>query len=360
MALEIFVPNTGQGDCTFIKFPNGKNMLVDFNLTDVDVDIIEFLREKIKKKKHDDIDKTCRRINFLVITHPHEDHIRGIKALDDEEFYIDEIWESGHRLYVEASEKDDYENYYDFLNLVNKLKKRGAVKDIRAGRTPTKIGSSKIYCFAPSRYIDKKQSREEIHKQCVVLKVEYQGNSILLTGDSSRESWENRIVPYYSDDRHESGKKQDNLLKSTVLHASHHGSKSFFVAPDDDDDRYTRSMDKIEPSFTVVSVGAGNKHGHPHRIAMNIYKAKTDGKNKRERVFTTKNNKSMYFAFKNDGTLEYKTDLESDGLIAMKHLAESPDAIMQSAAATLTFNIDREVELKLPNRPPKPKREGYA
>ncbi len=46
MALEIFIPNTGQGDCTFIKFPNGKNMLVDFNKTDVDVDIIKLLRAK--------------------------------------------------------------------------------------------------------------------------------------------------------------------------------------------------------------------------------------------------------------------------------------------------------------------------
>ena len=60
MALEIFLPNTGQGDCTFIKFPNGKNMLVDINKTDVDVDIIEFLRKKIPKKKHEDIGKSCR------------------------------------------------------------------------------------------------------------------------------------------------------------------------------------------------------------------------------------------------------------------------------------------------------------
>ena len=49
MALEIFVPNTGQGDCSFIKFPNGKNMPVDFNKTDVDVDIVEFLRKKIPR-----------------------------------------------------------------------------------------------------------------------------------------------------------------------------------------------------------------------------------------------------------------------------------------------------------------------
>ena len=121
----------------------------------------------------------------------------------------------------------------------------------------------------------------------------------MLTGDSDRENWENRIVPHYSDDKKENGKKLDNLLNARVLHASHHGSKDYFVAPNGDDDRYTRHMDKIKPSLTVVPVGAGNKHGHPHRIAMNIYKDKT----KYERVYTTKDDKSMYVAFKSDGSL---------------------------------------------------------
>ena len=57
MALEIFIPNTGQGDTTYIKFPNGKNMLVDMNKSSVDVDIIEFLKEKIPTKYHPDIEK---------------------------------------------------------------------------------------------------------------------------------------------------------------------------------------------------------------------------------------------------------------------------------------------------------------
>ena len=56
------------------------------------------------------------------------------------------------------------------------------------------------------------------------LKIEYAGNAILLTGDSDRENWENRIVPHYSDDKEENGKKLDNLLNARVLHASHHGS----------------------------------------------------------------------------------------------------------------------------------------
>jgi hypothetical protein len=114
-------------------------------------------------------------------------------------------------------------------------------------------------------------------------------------------------------------------------------------------------MDKIKPSFTVVSVGKGNKHGHPHRIAMNIYKDKT----KYGRVWTTKDNKSMYFAFKNDGKIEYKKDLDFDDLTSIKHKSESDNAILKSAAAVLTFDIGEEVELELPKRPPKAKREGY-
>lgn len=355
MALEIYVPNTGQGDCTFVKFPNGKNMIVDFNRTDDDVDIIELLRAKIPKKKHDDIELTCRRINYFVNTHPHEDHIKGIASLNDDEFYIDEIWESAHRLYVPSDQKEQYKNYYDFLDLVNKLKRRSAVTKLRAGRTPIYIGSSKIHVFAPSSYLVDSNKRAEVHAQCAVLRIEYMGNAVIFTGDSDRENWENRIVPQYSDDRMENGKRLDNLLSSRILHASHHGSKDFFVLLNDDDDRYKRHMDKIAPALTVIPVGAANKHGHPHRIAMNIYKEKT----KYERVYTTKDSKSMYFAFKTDGTWEYKKGLNSDELLNIKHSAED-NSILKSAAATLTVNIDKGIELELPQRPPRAKREGYA
>lgn len=355
MALEIFVPNTGQGDCTFIKFPNGKNMLVDINKTDVDVDIIKFLREKIPKKKHTDIDKTSRRLNYFVNTHPHEDHLRGVGELNTDEFYIDQIWESGHRLYVPADQKEKYKHYYDFLDLVNKLKERGAVSRLMASRSPKYIGSTMVYTFSPSSYVSNSKSREEIHNQCAVLRIEYEGNAIMLTGDTDRDSWENRIVPQYSDDKIVDGKRQQNLLKSNVLHASHHGSKYFFVKQNDDKDKYTRAMDKIKPAFTFISVGAGNKHGHPHKIAMDIYREKT----KYRRVWTTKDDKSMYFAFKNDGTIEYKKGLDYDALITIQHQKESTEGTIKRAVATLSFAISDDFEMELPDRPVKPKREGY-
>jgi len=351
MALEIYFPNTGQGDCTFILFPNGKNMLIDFNKTDIDVNIIDLLNEKIKKKKHSDIDKTCRRINYFVNTHPHDDHIKGIESLNNDDFYIDEIWETDHRLYVPADKKSEYKNYYDFLDLVNKLKKRNSVKVKKAGRTPTNIGNTEIYCFAPSQSVVNSSSREEIHNQCMIMKIEYQGNSILFAGDSNRESWEDRIVPHYSDEKFKDGKRLENLLDSTVLHASHHGSKYFFTKQNDDDNRYKTGIEKINPDYTIVSVGENNKHNHPHRIAMNIYKDNT----KYERVYTTKDNKSMYFAFNPDASLTFKKDLSFNQLkdASIKSVTDS------IKSTSLTFTVDNDVDLELPKRPPTAKKEGY-
>ena len=111
-------------------------------------------------------------------------------------------------------------------------------------------------------------------------------------------------------------------------------------------------MDKIKPSFSVVSVGAGNPHGHPDRIAMNIYKDKT----KYGRVFKTKDDKSMYFAFKSDGSIEYKKGLTQDDLFKIKF----NEAVITGSALSLSFNLGKEIELELPKKPPVGKREGYA
>jgi len=357
MPLEIFVPNTGQGDCTYMRFANGKNMLVDMNKSTTDVDIIEFLRDKIKKTYHSDIDKTCKRINYFVNTHPHEDHLRGIAELDTDEFYIDTIWESDHRLYVPKEKQSDYPHYYSFLNLVNKLKKRSSVRVMTASRAIfAEIGTAKVYVFAPSKSIVNSSVKEDIHNQCGILKIEYADNSILFKGDSDRASWEDRIVPHYSDDKEIDNKKQPNLLKSTVLHASHHGSKYFFVKTNDDNDKYKRRMDKIETKFKVISVGEKNNYGHPDKIAVDIYVEKT----KYNKVFQTKDDKSIYFAFFSDGKVQYKKGLSYDQLASIK--PDESKAItnsLYSTTRTLSGYIPSDIELSMPVIIPKTKREGY-
>ena len=53
---------------------------------------VRFLKDRIPETKNAD-GKFKRKLDYLVITHAHEDHITGINELDDE-FVFGEIWDS--------------------------------------------------------------------------------------------------------------------------------------------------------------------------------------------------------------------------------------------------------------------------
>lgn len=296
MGLEIYIPNTGQGDCTFIKFPNGENMLVDFNKTDVDVDIVELLRELLPEKKCSKTGKMYREINYFVNTHPHDDHLKGIGALLEDEFRVQKIWESGHRLEIEEDEKENYKNYYDFLKLIKNVEKEGKsnVSILQASSLPKKIGDVEFYTLGPSKVL-KNSKGNDIHEQCGIFKIKYKENSILFAGDSDKENWEERIVKYYSD-----------IIPSTVLHVSHHGSKYFFMSKNAEEVEYTEGLEKIDPSYCIISVGKDNRHEHPHDEAMKEYK--------KYKAYLTSEHKSMFFAFMKSGDLYFKKNIASNKL----------------------------------------------
>jgi hypothetical protein len=59
------------------------------------------------------------------------------------------------------------------------------------------------------------------------------------------------------------------------LSAAHHGSRSFFWKDaDTDEDPYKEHLDNIGPTYVVVSAPKEkeNKHDHPHKEAMDLYK----------------------------------------------------------------------------------------
>lgn len=70
------VLNVGDADCTFIKFPNGETALIDTGTPESSQKVIDFLNTQNLKK---DGDKA--KIDYIVITHGHSDHIGGLKAL---------------------------------------------------------------------------------------------------------------------------------------------------------------------------------------------------------------------------------------------------------------------------------------
>ena len=66
--LKVYFIDVGQGDATYIEFPNGKNALIDGGPHGGKIH--DFLKAK-----------GVTTIHYLALTHPHSDHYRGMKKV---------------------------------------------------------------------------------------------------------------------------------------------------------------------------------------------------------------------------------------------------------------------------------------
>lgn len=282
--------NVGHGDTTFVELSDGQTMLIDCNYTDsAEEDILEYLDEHIEKT-----DNGKKVLDYLVITHPDEDHLCGVKELS-ERFEIGTIWESGFRF----DDGKDRPHYDDYLALIEEKK---SIK-LRAGRAPYKIGDVNFYCFSSSKYDE--DENNDVHYDCIVLRMSYAGSSVLFAGDSNYKCWKDKIVKYYGERTTANGDTLENLLESDYLHASHHGSRSFFMEKKDDEP-YKAGIKNIDPSVVIVSSlskeesedqGGEDQDWPPHDDALDIYEDYCD-----EILLTSDGN--IVYEISDDGVFE--------------------------------------------------------
>ena len=212
--LEVSFIDVGQGDSILVEFPNGEAMLVDAGPTDQGHAVVRYLQSQ-----------HVSRIDILVATHPHEDHIGGMLDVMDA-FRIGKIWDSG---YNHGSATQEW-----FLQAVQ-------AEGIRFG-TPSAgftedIGEVHIEVLAPVReFLSGAES--DANNNSVVLRLSYHDVSFLLTGDMQSE--ERATVR--------------NWPESTVLKVAHHGSRN------GTDLAFLRA---VAPEVAIVSYGADNSYGHP-------------------------------------------------------------------------------------------------
>lgn len=306
--MEVLFLNAGQGDSTLLKFDDNNYMLVDTNLDfdDPGVDIPKVLADKIPITKKDG--KQVKILNQLVITHPHEDHIHGIKEINEsKELLIGELWDSGHE-YEESNNP-----HYDYLV---KLREEISVRTPKSSSKPIKINDdTDIYVIWPKRKVKARKaedSRSDIHAQCMVLKVVHKGVSILFAGDSNYTAWEDILLKFPEED-------YPDLLKADILHASHHGSRSFFKKNNKEDDDADESfINRISPKYVIICCGASQDE-HPHDDALKIYK-----KNNRK-VYRTDQDKTIFLNITGQNTFNIVTDKEDGEEFQEKYALTKPN-----------------------------------
>lgn len=291
--MKVVFLDVEQGDSTLVMLDDGTSILVDCNFTDEHITKIKGYLSKSKLSP--DV------IDALFITHPHEDHIRGIGKLY-EKFEINSIYESGHRLYISDEKKSPH--YKDMINIFQKMKNNGKTCKQLKAYEKFNVGSAIIEVFSPTKaYLaDEKPQERDIHDQCLVFRLEENGVSILFAGDSSMSAWKERIVPYYG-----GFNNKKNLLQSTLLSASHHGSNTFFYPTSKaDGEPYLWGIKKINPIITVISAAEANKHGLPDRKALELYKKYTHGIP--NNVYQTRWYKDIIVQTKSNGNFQLFTE----------------------------------------------------
>ena len=205
--------DVGQGDSIFIELTDVKSMLIDASTAEYGEGIADYIK-----------DNGYSKIDYLVATHPHADHIGGMQDVV-EQLEIGEIY-----MPKASSTTKTYKN------LLKAIKAKGnKINTAKAGNTIYSDSSLGIDILAPNS-----DSYEEINDYSVVIKLVYGSKSFLFTGDAEKLS-ENEITADVS---------------ANVLKVGHHGSST------SSSDKFIK---RVNPEYAVISCGEGNSYGHPHK-----------------------------------------------------------------------------------------------
>lgn len=226
--LSVIFFDVGQGDATLIKTPHGNRILIDAGPED---SLVSPLSHELGVGR--------QRIDTVILTHPHADHIEGMLNLLSR-YEFGEIWYTG----VEHTSPV-------FIALLEEIKKAGIVmKKIDRIERRAFPDDVEFEILFPDKDITEKSARfpdgDELNDTSIVARMRYKDISWLFMGDAERAT-ENYLL------------KEGRVASSTALKVGHHGSRS---------SSSKKFLQAIAPRYAVISAGAGNEYGHPHQSAL--------------------------------------------------------------------------------------------
>lgn len=237
--LHVFFLDVGQGDAIFIRTPSHQNILIDGGPSPID----------ISYQLGTLLPYWDRRIDLMILTHSHNDHIEGL---------------------IEILRRYQVKRILVPLIEINsavsaELHKLVAQNEIEV---VTAFAGLKIYLgedillyvmHPPADYLSNTSS--DADNNGIVIKLSYHEISFLFTADIRIEAEQNMLA-------------RGCDLQSTVFKVAHHGSSTSSCS---------RFISSIDPQVAIISCGHENTFGHPHSEVLerlsskNIYRTDIHG-----------------------------------------------------------------------------------
>jgi len=224
-SLKIHFIDVGEGDCILLQIENNKNILIDSGNLSAGYIVKNYLQ--IKK---------ILRLDCVIITHMHADHVGGIFSI------LPQI--RAGSIYYNGYHPKNNHFFSELVNLTHNL--NIPLKTLKAG-DKIEIENAKIEVLSPWESLT-----GDLNTDSIVIKVNFGKISFLLPGDLNIPG-EKRLI--------DAGIN----LKSDVLKVGHHGA---------DDSSSEEFIDKVRPKIAVLSVGKNNRYGYPSEEVIERLKEK--------------------------------------------------------------------------------------
>lgn len=216
--MHVHMIDCGQAD-SFLFEQNGKYALIDCGTRSTGKDVVEYLQSQGVKQ-----------LEFVVGTHPHDDHMGGMYAVlcsfKCKKVYMPKIEEGlvTTNWYMQLMQKISEDKIKVINPKVNAEFRLGeAIFKVVGQLTPNEAGHN-------------------LNNYSTVIKVSFGTMDILMTGDAETEV-EKKILESNADE-----------LQCEILKLGHHGSNT---STSDD------FLEAVDPEYGLISCGIGNKYLHP-------------------------------------------------------------------------------------------------
>lgn len=209
--------DVGQGDASLIITPNNEDVLIDGGPNN---NVVQKLGEYLPY--------TDRKIEYIILTHPHADHLDGLLEVLNR-YEVGEVIMTGVS-YGTA----DYEKFRQQIEA-----KKITLKLIEQ---PQKIliDGLTLDILTPEKTLNN-LAIENLNNSSIVFKMIYGSTTAMFTGDYENEE---TLV-----------KNSSTTLKSDVLKVGHHGSTNA---------NNRQFLEAVAPELAIISVGVNNTYGLPN------------------------------------------------------------------------------------------------